>query len=87
MLFKIFKASLFKVMQKSILVFYLAMPCVSVLALKLEKQIRSYVFALKAGDKKGVVITLVQLLSLKKFTVPKGSLNIYCYLCTDASVI
>lgn len=87
MLFKIFKASLFKVMQKSILDFYLAMPCLSVLVLKLEKQITSYVFALKAVDIQGVVITAVQPLLLRKLTVPKGSLNIYCYLCTDASVI
>lgn len=50
MLFKIFKAGLFKIIQKSMLDFYFPLPCHSVLVLKLEKQIRSYVFVLKTAD-------------------------------------
>lgn len=50
MLFKIFKAGLYKIIQKSVVDFYLALPCHSVLVLKLEKQIRSYVFVLKTVD-------------------------------------
>lgn len=50
MLFKIFKATLFKIMQKSMLDFYLPLLCHSLLVLKLEKHIRSYVFVLKTVD-------------------------------------
>lgn len=46
MLCKIFKAGLFKTVQKSMLDFYLPLICHSVLVLKLGKQIRSYVFVL-----------------------------------------
>lgn len=84
MLFKIFKAGLFKIVQKNMLDFYFPLICHSVLVLKLGKQIRSYVFVLKTVDISGLVITAVL---LKEVTVPKGSLNMYCYLCTDASVI
>lgn len=50
MLFKIFKAGLYKTVQKSLLDFYLPLVCHSVLVLRLGKQIRSYVFVLKTVD-------------------------------------